>query len=101
MLATLRTHWTVAACFARLALQRQMEYPLFLFTWLISNPLQYIFGIWLLKTIVDRFHPLSGWNLPQLAFVYGLGLISHGLVVLLFVQSWSVDNMIGTGDFDR
>lgn len=101
MLDTLRTYASVAACFMRLAFQRQLEYPLFIVTWLITNPMQYLAGMWMLKTIVTQFHALAGWGVPQRAFLYGLGLLSHGLMVLFFIQTWNIDDMISQGEFDR
>ncbi|MGO8673719.1 MAG: ABC transporter permease [Capsulimonadaceae bacterium] len=101
MLETLRTYACVSSCFIRLALQRQLEYPLFIVTWLITNPMQYLAGMWMLKAIVTQFHALAGWDVPQIAFLYGLGLLSHGVMVLLFMQTWLIDDMISQGEFDR
>lgn len=101
MLSTLKHYGSVAACFARLAIQRQLEYPLFLFSWLLMIPIQYFSGIWMLKIIVDRFQPLNGWDFPELAFIYGLGLLSHGILVVLFINTWHMDNMVIHGQFDR
>lgn len=101
MLAAIRHYSSVAACFAKLAIQRQLEYPLFLVSWLLLIPIQYFSGIWVLKIIVDRFQPLGGWDFPELAFIYGLGLLSHGLVVVLFINTWAMDNMVIQGAFDR
>ncbi|WP_028561123.1 ABC transporter permease [Paenibacillus pinihumi] len=101
MVNTIRHYFSVAACFARLAVQRQLEYPLFLFSWLLMIPIQYFSGIWMLKIIVDRFQPLNGWDFPELAFLYGLGLLSHGILVVLFINTWHIDNMVIQGAFDR
>ncbi|MBW5445044.1 ABC transporter permease [Cohnella sp. CFH 77786] len=101
MLQTLRHYGSVAVCFARLAIQRQLEYPLFLVSWFLMIPIQYFSGIWMLKILVDRFQPLNGWDFPELAFVYGLGLISHGIMVVLFINTWHIDNMVINGQFDR
>ncbi|MBJ6363694.1 ABC transporter permease [Paenibacillus sp. GCM10012307] len=101
MVTTIRHYFSVAACFARLAVQRQLEYPLFLFSWLLMIPIQYFSGIWMLKIIVDRFQPLNGWDFPELAFLYGLGLLSHGMLVVFFINTWQIDNMVIQGTFDR
>ncbi|REE89041.1 ABC-2 type transport system permease protein [Paenibacillus taihuensis] len=100
-MATIRHYYSVATCFARLAIQRQLEYPLFLFSWLLMIPIQYFSGIWMLKIIVDRFQPLGGWDFPELAFIYGLGLLSHGIMVVLFINTWHIDGMVIDGAFDR
>ncbi|BBH24689.1 multidrug ABC transporter permease [Paenibacillus baekrokdamisoli] len=101
MTGTIRYHISVAYCFARLAIQRQLEYPLFLVSWFLMIPLQYLSGVWVLKLMVDQFQPLAGWSFPQLAFLYGLGLLSHGLSVIFFIQTWHIDNMVVNGGFDR
>lgn len=101
MTATFKHYISVAACFGRLAVQRQLEYPLFLVSWLLMIPIQYFTGIWMIKIIVDRFQPLSGWDFPELAFLYGLGLLSHGIFVVFFINTWHIDSMVIQGTFDR
>lgn len=101
MLDALKYHVSVASCFYRLAIQRQLEYPLFLVSWLLLIPTQYFAGVWLLKVLTVRFQPLNGWDFPELAFLYGLGLLSHGLNVVLFIQAWHIDGMVIRGGFDR
>jgi ABC-2 type transport system permease protein len=98
---TFSHHVSVAVYNARLTLQRQLEYPVFLIGWALMCPLQYLAGVWLLKVLVDRFQPLAGWEFPQLAFLYGLALLSHGLQVVFFIQTWGIDYRITSGRFDR
>ncbi|XEC93607.1 ABC transporter permease [Paenibacillus tarimensis] len=98
---TFRHYSSVAIIFARLAIQRQLEYPLFLISWLLMIPIQYFAGVWMLKIIVDRFQPLNGWGFPELAFIYGLGLLSHGVMVVLFITTWHMDRMVTEGGYDR
>lgn len=97
----MRQHALVAVSFARLAVQRQLEYPLFLANWLVLIPLQYFSGIWLLQILVSRFQPLAGWTYPQLAFLYGLGLLSHGLMIIFFTQTWALEEYVVRGELDR
>lgn len=87
--------------YAKLAIQRQLEYPLFLISWLLMIPTSYFSGIWMLRIIVDRFQPLSGWGFEELAFLYGLGLLSHGLVVVFFIPTWGTEFAVLRGEFDR
>ena len=101
MLGQVKYHLSVAGAFMKMAIQRQIEYPLFLISWLLMIPIQYFAGVWMLKIIVDRFQELNGWDFSQLAFVYGLGLLSHGIMVVLFIQSWNMDSMVLHGGFDR
>ena len=55
----------------------------------------------MLKIIVDRFQPINGWDFPELTFLYGLGLISHGIFVVFFINTWHIDHMVIDGAFDR
>jgi ABC-2 type transport system permease protein len=96
-----RHYLIVFVYYAKLAIQRQLEYPLFLISWLLMIPTQYFSGIWMLKIIVDRFQPLSGWGFEELAFLYGLGLLSHGLVIVFFIPTFDTEFFVLRGEFDR
>ncbi|OXM14627.1 ABC transporter permease [Paenibacillus herberti] len=100
-MSEMRHYLTVFGYYAKLAIQRQLEYPLFLVSWLIMIPTQYFAGIWMLRIIVDRFQPLEGWTFDDLAFLYGLGLLSHGLVVVFFIPTWGTETAVIRGEFDR
>jgi ABC-2 type transport system permease protein len=80
---------------------RQLEYPTFLICWLIGNPLNYMVGVWMIGVITQRFQSLNGWTYPQIAFLYGLSLLSHSLSILLFIQTWGIERMVIRGSFDR
>jgi ABC-2 type transport system permease protein len=64
-------------------------------------PLQYFSGIWMIHVIVERFQALAGWTFPQIAFLYGLGLISHGIQVAFFIPIWDIERHLQVGKFDR
>jgi len=98
---TVTYYFKVAAIFTRLSIQRQLEYPLFLVTWLLMIPIQYFSGIWMLKIITERLQPLNGWDFPELTFLYGLGLLSHGIFVVFFITTWSMDYYVIQGEYDR
>jgi ABC-2 type transport system permease protein len=85
----------------RLSLARQLEYPTFLICWLIGNPLNYMIGVWTIGVITQKFQALNGWTYPQIAFLYGLSLLSHSLSILLFIQTWGIERMVIRGSFDR
>jgi ABC-2 type transport system permease protein len=100
-MSEVRHYLTVFGYYAKLAIQRQLEYPLFLVSWLLMIPTQYFAGVWMLRIIVDRFQPLEGWAFDDLAFLYGLGLLSHGLVVVFFIPTWGTEFAVIRGEFDR
>ena len=78
-----------------------IEYPSSIAGWLISNPLQFIMGFAIIKFVVDSFGEINGWNYGQLAFLYGLSVISHALSMIFFVQGWFMGWFVIEGDFDR
>lgn len=97
----IKYHISVAAFFAKLAIKRQLEYPYFLICWLIGIPIHYLGSIWMINVITERFHALNGWEFSELAFLYGLSLLSHGMMVVLFIQTWNIEGMVQRGGFDR
>lgn len=101
MFKTISYYGSVALCNARLVIQKQIEYPLFLVSYFIINPIGYFVGILFLYILVNKFQPLAGWTFPQLAFVYGLGDLSHGLMVVFAIQTWNIEGYVTRGEFDR
>lgn len=101
MFGTIKYHTSVAACFLRLSLQKQFEYPIYIISCVVMIPLMYGTGILLLYFMVNRYQPLGGWTFPQLVFLYGIGYLSHGLMVVFSVQNWWIDNYVIHGEFDR
>jgi ABC-2 type transport system permease protein len=101
MFSHLRHHLGLALCFCRFTVQTQLEYPIFLLGWFLMIPIQYFSGIWMIHILVSRFHSIAGWAFPELAFLYGLALISHGFTVVFFIQTWGVEFAIREGRFDR
>jgi ABC-2 type transport system permease protein len=101
LISTLKHYFIVQYYFARMAILRQLEYPIFLVSWLLVLPFQYFTGVWMIKLILDKFTILSDWTFNELAFIYGLSLISHALLVIFFIQSWNMSGMVIQGGFDR
>ena len=85
----------------KMAVMTVIEYPSNIAGWLISNPLQFIMGFAIIKFVVESFGQINGWNYGQLAFLYGLSVISHALSMIFFVQGWFMGYFVMEGDFDR
>lgn len=100
VLAAVGHHLSVAALYGRLSVQRQLEYPLSFFSIVVSLGSTYIWIGVTLGVLVERFQPLSGWTFPQLAFLYGLSLISRGVMSILSFQSRLIDRFVTRGEFD-
>lgn len=101
MFRNVKYYASVAACFLRLSLQKQFEYTFDIICCFIMIPMMYGTGILLLYFMVSNYQPLSGWTFPQLAFLYGLGDLSHGLMMVFSVQNWWIETSVVRGEFDR
>lgn len=96
------THYLdVTMCNIKMALLTIIEYPSNILGWLISNPIQFILGFATIKFVVEQFGEINGWNYGQLAFLYGISVISHALSMIFFVQGWFMGYYVLEGDFDR
>ncbi len=91
----------VTAHMIKMAFMTVIEYPANIAGWLISNPLQFIMGFAVIKFVVESFGQINGWTYGQLAFLYGLSVISHALSMIFFVQGWFMGYYVMEGDFDR
>ena len=85
----------------KMAVMTIVEYPANIAGWLISNPLQFIMGFAIIRFAVASFGEINGWNYGQLAFLYGISVISHALSMILFVQGWFMGYYVIEGEFDR
>lgn len=85
----------------KMAFMTIIEYPSNIAGWLISNPLQFIMGFAIIKFVVEAFGEINGWNYGQLAFLYGVSVISHALSMIFFVQGWFMGYYVIHGEFDR
>ena len=101
MIKALKYYSSVAGGFLRLSLQKQFEYPMDIICCFVMIPMMYGTGILLLYFMVSNYQPLSGWSFPQLAFLYGLGDLSHGLMMVFSVQNWWIETYVVQGEFDR
>ena len=91
----------VTAHVIKMAVLTVIEYPSNIAGWLISNPLQFIMGFAIIKFVVESFGEINGWNYGQLAFLYGISVISHALSMIFFVQGWFMGYYVMEGEFDR
>lgn len=94
-------YFGVTMCNIKMALLTIVEYPSNILGWLISNPIQFILGFATIKFVVQQFGEINGWNYGQLAFLYGISVISHALSMIFFVQGWFMGFYVIEGDFDR
>lgn len=97
----IRYYVDVTAFQMKLAVMTMLEYPANFIGWLLSNPIQFLVGFGTLKFVVQEFGSINGWDYGQLAFLYGLAVMSHALSMLFFVQGWFMGYYVIEGEFDR
>ncbi|MBO5509291.1 MAG: ABC-2 family transporter protein [Lachnospiraceae bacterium] len=91
----------VTFTYLKMALLQIIEYPTSILGWLLSNPIQFLVGFATIKFVVAEFGSINGWNYGQLAFLYGLSVLSHALSMIFFVNGWFMGWWVISGDFDR
>ncbi|MGN0598295.1 MAG: ABC transporter permease [Oscillospiraceae bacterium] len=97
----LKHYLSVALLSARLSVQSCFEYPAAFIGWLISNPIQFLVAFATIRFVVMEFNDLAGWDYKQLAFLYGVSILSHGLSVIFFSKTWWMGYQIIHGELDR
>ncbi len=98
---TLRYYASVAVMFTKLSIQSELEYPFMLIGHVLANSIQWVIGFATIKFVVDQFGTIGGWGYESLAFLYGMSVLSHGLAVVFFIQTWYMSYMVIEGEFDR
>ncbi len=101
MLKAIKHYAEVSLASVKIAFLTTLEYPANIMGWLLSNPIQFILGFATIKFVVEEFGSISGWGYGQLAFLYGISVISHALSMIFFVQGWFMGYAVIAGDFDR
>lgn len=101
LLSCISHYMSVTLCNIKMALLTIIEYPSNILGWLISNPIQFILGFATIKFVVEQFGEINGWDYGQLAFLYGISVISHALSMIFFVQGWFMGFFVIEGEFDR
>jgi len=101
MWESIKHYFSVFAFSAKLALQSELEYSSYLVCWLFMIPIQIFSGIYVLKVIMERIGTLNGWTFGQVAFLYGLGVFSHGFQDMFFIQTRHIEYYVIQGEFDR
>jgi len=101
MLLKFRYYLSVLFFMARMSVRKQLAYPLYIISCLLMIPMMVATGILLLYALAASFGSVSGWRFEELAFLYGLGYLSHGLMMVFGAQNIWMDLTVIRGDFDR
>ena len=98
---TIRYYASVAAILTRQSIQSRLEYPFMLAGHVLANCIQWVVGFATIKFVVDQFGSIGGWGYESLAFLYGMSVLSHGLAVVFFIQTWGLGYWVIAGEFDQ
>lgn len=101
MIKTIKHYTSVALQYINLSICSVFEYPINLSLWALANPLNYFLTLLTVQVVVAQFGTLNGWKFEEIAFLYGIGVVSHGLTILLFFQTWYIGHTLIQGEFDR
>lgn len=101
MLKRIRIYYRVSVKLFKMAIQTGLEYPINLLGWALANPIQFILGFATIRFVIMEIGTLNGWDFGEVAFLYGLAVLSHGLSVVLFIQTWFIGSFVVHGDIDR
>jgi ABC-2 type transport system permease protein len=101
MMKKIKYYSSITAYMIKLSLLKQAEYPINIISCFIMIPMMVATGILLLYCLANQFQQISGWTFYQLAFLYGFGYLSHGLMMVFSVQNLWMDETVIKGEFDR
>lgn len=101
MIKTIKQYIDVSKAFFKISVLQTLEYRAGILGWLLANPIQFVVGFATIQFVVSEFGTIAGWEYGQLAFLYGISVISHGLNVIFFYPSWDMGWYVVEGDFDR
>lgn len=83
------------------SLRSEFQYRANVVTSIIGGLIYQLTGFLVVWIIVDRFTALGGWTLPEITFLYGMRLTSHGIFYATISQMFEFDRVLINGEFDR
>ena len=83
------------------SLRSEFQYRANVVTSIIGGIIYQLTGFLVVWIIVDRFTALGGWTLPEITFLYGMRLTSHGIFYATISQMFEFDRVLINGEFDR
>jgi ABC-2 type transport system permease protein len=91
----------LALSLAGASLRAQMQYRANFAILVVMGLVYQLTGFVFLWVILPRFEALAGWTLGEVAFLYGLRLLAHGVYGLLFNAIQRISRMTRRGELDR
>lgn len=100
-IGTLRDELGIALRIMGIRWRGQMAYRTSFWMQLLSNFVINFAEVFVLFAMFYRFESMSGWSLPEVAFLHGISMIAFSIADTLVVGLNSVPNQIRQGEFDR
>ncbi len=94
-------HLMVLRDMALTSIRAEFQYRANVIASIIGGFIYQLTGFVVVWIIVARFNGLAGWTLPEITFLYGMRLTSHGIFYACFSQMFEMDRVLITGEFDR
>lgn len=84
-----------------LNLSARLEYRLDFAFSVLHGVADQVVGFIFIWAVLNRFPNLGGWTLGEVAFLYGMRVLSHGLYLPIFRNLIEIPEMVRTGELDR
>jgi ABC-2 type transport system permease protein len=92
---------SILGTLASASIRSEFQYRANAITSIIGGILYQITGFVVVWIVVARFNDLGGWGLPEITFLYGMRLTSHGIFYACFSQMFEADRVMINGEYDR
>jgi viologen exporter family transport system permease protein len=92
---------SIYAALMTAGLKSELQYRMNFVIWVAMGLVYQLTGFVFIWVLLSRFQQLAGWSLGEVAFLYGLRLLGHGLNLLLFGYIHMLEVHVREGRFDR
>ena len=82
-------------------LRGALQYRANFVIWIVMGVVYQTTGFVFIWVLLSRFTVLAGWSLGEIAFLYGVRLLAHGLNLLTFGYLHRIEYLVRRGDLDR
>ncbi len=92
---------SVVLAMAGASLRSEFQYRANVITSILGGVIYQLTGFVVVWIIVARFAEIGGWNLSEIAFLYGMRLTWHGIFYATISQMCEIDRVLINGEYDR
>lgn len=92
---------SIYAALMAAGLKGELQYRMNFVMWVAMGVVYQGTGFVFIWVLLSRFEQLAGWSLGEVAFLYGLRLLGHGLQLFVFGYIHMLEIYVREGRFDR